>query len=122
MERIEVNVSTGKREAISLSPEEIAKHAAWSAALEAEHLPAATKAECERRIFAVASRNTQMNLAAEQARLSASDRAAYFAGLDWIKATRATCADLIRAGETDFKNNPAWPQPSAAIVALARQY
>lgn len=73
---------------------------------------AARKADCRRRIFAVMDEAAQMNLAAAAAAgtLEEEQMAIYRAGLAWIHAMRAACAD----------GN--WPEPPAEVVALASRF
>lgn len=84
-----------------------AKQATW-----AEAALAARKADCRRRIFAVADETAQMNLAAAAAAgvLEEEQMTVYRAGLAWIHAMRAACAD----GH--------WPEPPAEVVALAARF
>lgn len=80
--------------------------------------------ECRRRIFAVASTNAQVNMAAARAAglLSAEDDAAFAAGLGWINAMRGACAALIAAQDATFADDAHWPECPAAVVALAAKF
>lgn len=97
---------------------------AWRVMSAGEVLAPRIKAECGRRILAVASANTQMNLTAAQAagRFSVEDRAAYAAALDWVDAMRARCAELIAAGDAGFAADAKWPPVQAGVVALAARF
>lgn len=81
-------------------------------------------AECKRRIFAVASTNAQVNMAAARAAgiLSSDDEAAFLAGLQWIAAMRETCAALISAQDEAATEDGKWPTCPPAVVALAAKF
>lgn len=82
------------------------------------------KAECSRRIFAIANSNAQMNMASFAAAgvFNASQMAAYTAGLQWIAAMRAKCAVLIVNSDPAFAEDSSWPACPAAAAALAAQF
>jgi hypothetical protein len=96
----------------------------WRVPTVSERISPSVKAECARRILAVASTNTQMNMTAAQAagRFSASDQAAYGASLDWVDAMRARCAALIAAGDMDFASDDKWVAAPSGVAALAARY
>lgn len=77
--------------------------------------------EVERRIFAHASANTQMNMtgAATAGLLTADQMDAYKQGLLWVAAMRSKGAELIANNTEDYLDDKHWPEPSAAAVALA---
>lgn len=81
-------------------------------------------ADCKRRIFAVASTNAQVNMAAARAAgiLSSDDEAAFLAGLQWISAMRAACAALVEAQAADAAEDHNWPECPAEVVALAAKF
>ncbi|WP_420010990.1 hypothetical protein [Tateyamaria sp.] len=89
--------------------------------------------ECESRIFAVASRNAQANMAlalgvisaksassrsaAEQATLAGAG-----AGLQWVMEMRAAFAALVADPEADFHADAMWPEVPEEVVAVAGQF
>jgi len=79
----------------------------------------AIKAECKRRIFAVAGQTAQTNLSASAAAglLTTTQMATYKAGLAWVAAMRAACATMP-AG-MDFLADASWPAIPAGVVDLA---
>lgn len=86
--------------------------------------PAPIFAECKRRIFAVASTNAQVNMAAARAAgiLSSDDEAAFLAGLQWITAMRAACAELVAQEAVEFIDDGEWPACPAAVITLAARF
>lgn len=82
------------------------------------------KAECGRRIYAIASAPTQINMAAAEAagRLTPEQSAAFVAGLDWITAMRAACASIIAGGIVDYTDDAHWPVCPPEVVALANAF
>lgn len=78
------------------------------------------KAECRRRIYAVANETAQMNLAgaAVSGMLTPAQMEVYAEGVAWVMAMRAHCAALI----ADPGLAPAWPEPSDAVRTLAAAY
>jgi hypothetical protein len=80
--------------------------------------------EVERRIFAHASANTQMNMtaAATADLLNADQKEAYKQGLIWVSEMRAKGAELIASKTVDYEDDKHWPEPSAAAVALAKAF
>lgn len=96
----------------------------WRPQTASEAIAPLVKAECQRRIFAVATTNTQMNLTAARAagRLSTGDQAVYAAGLDWIDAMRERCADLIVSGNADYLLDQSWPAPPDGLADLVSRY
>lgn len=90
----------------------------------AQMLATRIAAECQRRIYAVASQNCQMNMtawiASDQA--DANDKAAFNEALGWVRAMRAGCAELIASGEAAFADDSAWPACPAAVAALAARF
>lgn len=83
--------------------------------------PDAVSAECKRRIFAVASTNAQVNMAAARAAgiLSPAQEAAFLDGLTWTQAMRAACETLIAASDKTFAEDAHWPACPADVIALA---
>ena len=104
--------------------------AAIDAAL-AEARIAAIKAECRRRIYAIASPEAQMNMAAATAVISGKTASARTdpekdilagaeAAIGWVAAMRATIATLAADPETDFISDAAWPDvPPEALAMIA---
>lgn len=94
----------------------------WRVVSAGEAMAPQVYAECQRRIFAVASSNAQMNMASEQGRFTDAERADYYKGLDWVKAMRAKCSSLIEAADETFREDKSWPKVPAGISALAQKY
>ena len=86
--------------------------------------PGAVAAECERRIYAVASLNCQMNMTAWVASRQADDvdRAAFDAALGWVQAMRAACARLVASSADDFGQDALWPACPADVAAFAARF
>lgn len=84
----------------------------------------AVKAECGRRILAVADRNAQMNLtgAAVAGALSTDDRATYGAAVQWIAAMRAACAGIIADPALDIADDANWPPVPDGVAELAARF
>lgn len=85
---------------------------------------ASVKLEVSNRIFAHASRNTQMNMtgAATAGLLTPDQMDAYKEGLLWVSSIRSKGAELIASGTEDYSDDKHWPEPSAAAVALANAF
>lgn len=90
-------------------------------------------AECRRRIYAVASVETQMNMAAASAIISSktsSSRSdtekAVLAGMEaaigWVGAMRAAAATLAADPEQDFTSAEHWPAVPVAATAVVDQF
>lgn len=93
----------------------------------------AIKAECRRRIYAVAGAETQMNMASMAAVIgakTASNRsdpekaalAAFEGSLGWVQAMRGAVAALAADASADFQADAAWPECPAPVAALAAQF
>lgn len=82
------------------------------------------KQECGRRIYAIASQNTQMNMTAACAAgaMSEADRAAYALALAWVSAMRARCSELIANADAAYALDSKWPVCQPSVVALAQSY
>lgn len=89
----------------------------------------AVKAECRRRIYAVASAEAQMNVSTAgivYAAKAAADRSAEegmviagaAAGIGWVAAMKAAIPALVANPNTDYTADESWPQcpPEAAAV------
>lgn len=90
----------------------------------ANMLMARIAGECQRRIYAVASQNCQMNMTAWIASGQAddADKAAFNAALGWVRAMRAACARLLAAGESAFADDRCWPACPATVSTLAARF
>lgn len=83
----------------------------------------AVKLECQRRIFAVASRNTQINLASASSAglLNEAQQGAWVAALGWVVAMRAACPVLAES-RADFTDDTVWPQLPEGVAELTAQF
>lgn len=90
----------------------------------AANLPLLIKSECARRIFAVASANTQLNMAAAHAAglLSAPQAVAFADGLAWIASMRATSKSLIATHDTSYASDEHWPTVPSNVADLAAEF
>lgn len=86
--------------------------------------PNAVGDECKQRIFAVASTNAQVNMAAARASgvLSSADETAFADGLQWIASMRAACAALIAAEDKTYADDSHWPACPSEVAALAAKF
>ena len=84
---------------------------------------AAAKAECARRINAVADIVTQTNLlaASQTGQLSEAEQATFLAGHQWIRAMQAAWPVLVETG-VDIHDDANWPTVPAGAVELAEAY
>ncbi len=91
------------------------------------------KQECRRRIYVVASAETQMNMAAVSAVISgktasnrSADEAAILAGAEaaigWVTAMRANIATLAVDADADIIADVNWPDCPAEVTALIAQF
>lgn len=82
------------------------------------------KAECRRRIFAVADDTAQMNMASHAAAGLFSDekRMAYLSALQWVAEMRGACRGLVATGNPAFTTDAAWPACPPDAAALAANY
>lgn len=96
--------------------------AAEQAAADAE-AQAAGKAECRRRILAVADETAQINLAAAAGAGALSDeqRTAFSAGVQWIGQMRAAWPALVASG-ADLSDDANWPAVPAGVAELAEAF
>ena len=80
--------------------------------------------ECQRRIYAVASQNCQMNMTAwiASGRASEQDRIAFGAALVWVQAIRSACARLAANDDADFRDDGNWPACPPDVAALAARF
>ena len=80
--------------------------------------------ECQRRIYAVASQNCQMNMTAwiASGQADEDDRAVFKAALAWVRAMRERCAELIGSGEGAFADDRSWPACPEVVATLAARF
>jgi hypothetical protein len=86
--------------------------------------PGRIKGECRIRIRAAINDAAQANLAANAAAglLSKEQMQTYRAGLAWVSAMRARCADLVKVGEPAFRDDRLWPTCPDAVLTLAKEF
>lgn len=84
----------------------------------------AVASECQRRIYAVASQNCQMNMTAWVASGQASDadKAAFAGALGWVQAMRGAFASLAAAQDATFTGDAHWPAVPDGVAALAARF
>jgi hypothetical protein len=82
------------------------------------------KAECQHRIYAVASPDCQMNMTAYVASGTATDadKTAFNSSLGWVMAMRAAYATLAGALDPTFARNDHWPACPSDAAALAAKF
>lgn len=82
------------------------------------------KAECRKRILAIADETAQINLAAAASAgaFSVDQLATYRAGVSWIAQTRAAWPPLAENLAADIEDDANWPQPTQDIVDLANAF
>ncbi len=80
------------------------------------------KAECRRRILAVADEIAQINLASAAAAglMTNAQMAVYSSGLGWVNAMRAASSTM--PADTDYRNDAAWPPVPAGMAELAAEF
>ena len=85
---------------------------------------APVKSECQRRIYAIASQNAQMNMTAYVASGLASnaDKTAFTHSLEWVAAMRAASAGLIEDEDVTFGSDSHWPACPADVVELTTRF
>ena len=78
------------------------------------------KAECERRIYKVASEHRQMNMSALAGAglFDNTQLSAFQSGLAWIKSMREASDNMILNGDVDFTLDSKWPEPPASAIDL----
>ena len=90
----------------------------------------AVKMECRRRIYAVASAETQTNMASLAAVIGAKTAsarseaekeqlAAFSMALEWVQSMRGAAATLAAAPDDDILADASWPPCPAEVAALA---
>ena len=126
-----VRDSDGARIPVDPENADYRAYAAWAAAGGVASAPPkppfnpdAVKAECQRRIYAVASANCQINMTAFVAggAANADATAAFNAGLRWIADMRAACSAHIAARDESFAQDDRWPACPDSARALAAQF
>lgn len=82
------------------------------------------KSECRRRIFVLASADTQRNITAAAAvdLLTVEEKAMWREGLIWVAAMRANWKVLARNLQADIYDDANWPSPPGAAVQLAEKH
>jgi hypothetical protein len=100
-----------------------AEELAAEAAAEQAAAMAAGKAECRRRILAVADETAQINLAAAAGASLMTDqqRAVFVAGVQWIGQMRAAWPALVASG-SDLSDDANWPAVPAGAAELAAAF
>ncbi|MCB1541223.1 MAG: hypothetical protein KDJ16_07915 [Hyphomicrobiales bacterium] len=80
--------------------------------------------ECQRRIYAMASQNCQMNMTAWVAsgQASEADKAAFNEALRWVQEMRAAHASLVAAQDANFAGDFHWPACPTDAQALAARF
>lgn len=83
----------------------------------------AAKAECRRRILAVADETAQMNMAsaASAGLLMAEQMAVWQSALGWVAAMRAAWAVLVESG-ADLSDDTNWPDLPPGVAELAAAF
>lgn len=120
-----IDWSTGSKVIREMTEAELAERPteeqAQAAALAARLAEA--KAECGRRICAVAAQHTQINIIGNHLAglLGEADEAAYLASVQWIADMRAAAA-TIAAGDLDMTDDANWPDCPAEAAALAARF
>lgn len=86
--------------------------------------PAQVKSECQRRIYAIASQNAQVNMTAYVASGLApnADKTAFAHSLEWVSAMRAASAGLIDDEDVTFGSDSHWPACPSDVVELASRF
>ena len=84
----------------------------------------AIKAECARRIFAIADRNAQVNtaMAAATGLLDEADMAAAQAAQDWVRRMRERCQQLIARENPSYLKDEDWPSCPEEVIDLSAKF
>ena len=99
----------------------VTRTAAQIAAADAADVTAVARRECSRRIHAVISMPTQMNLAHIKDTLSGDDATMYAAGMTWVAAMRAEWRTMAADGK-DPLDDASWPAVPTGLVAWLEDY
>lgn len=86
--------------------------------------PQLVNAEGSRRVYLVASDNSQKNMTANYAagNLSAADETAFKDGLTWVSVIQQTCRTLIANNDFDYQDDSKWAVAPPDFVDLAARY
>lgn len=93
----------------------------------------AAKVECRRRIYAVASAETQLNMASAATAVSLKTASArtdrekalaevFVAALDWVAAMRAAVDGVVGDASRAIDDDAAWPECPDAVRTLAASF
>ena len=84
----------------------------------------AAKAECSRRIFAIASQNAQTNMNGYMVSGLATDadKAAFVGWHQWRKSMSDQCASLSAASDTTFTLDSHWPICPNDVIAFVAKF
>lgn len=103
--------------------------AGWSAQTDADVLAPRIKAECSRRINAIAGDRTQINMlaaammiAGQGAKGDKAMRQRIEALWQWIGDMRSAARAMIAAADANFARDDKWPAPPDDLKALADQF
>lgn len=94
---------------------------------------AVIKKECRRRIYAIASAETQMNMATATATISAKSAASrtpsenaivegVAAALVWVSAMRAAISPLVNDATANIDDDNSWPACPPNVLAIVGQF
>jgi hypothetical protein len=90
------------------------------------HTPTSSeiKSECQRRIYAIASPDCQMNMTAYIAAGGATDadKTAFSTSLTWVMAMRAKCITFLDSLDPTFRQDSHWPVCPDSVIALAAKF
>lgn len=99
----------------------VTRTAAEVAADDAAKVTLAARIECAKRIEAVVSLPTQMNLAHVKDSFSGADATMYAAGMTWVAAMRAKWRTMAADG-LDPLDDASWPAVPDGLVAWLADY
>lgn len=122
------SIGVTRDEAINLGyPLEVVNAAAMAA------LAVVVGLECKRRIYAIATAETQMNMASYASMISAKDKAArtaadaaflagFTAALSWVQAMRDAASAIVASPPDDVLDGGGWPDVPPEVLAVAAQF
>ena len=124
------------RQYLEMTPAELAEAGVPQRVIDAElaRLRAReVKGECKRRIYAVMSAETQMNITAVSAAIAAKPASSRTAeekatlaaaqqALAWVDAMRNRAAELASDLQADFRSDAAWPAVPDEVKQLVERY
>ena len=99
----------------------VTRTAAQIAAADAADVSAVARRECSRRIYAVISLPTQMNLAHVKDTFTGADATMYAAGMGWVVDMRAAWPTMAAEGK-DPLDDASWPAVPTGLVAWLEDY